>query len=158
MTLTESLLPRLSEWHPAGAGRHSWAENFQAAGWTVSVSADRADSLSCLVWELALTRTGDPRTAMTLKDWADAIAARASGLMEPLAVYEVDETRGEAILRSTKPTNKGENLAYFEVHLTGLANAVVRRFNASTVEPGRSQTAFALTHESLAKLAGDIAG
>ena len=158
MTLTESLLRKLSDWRPAGAGRHSWAESFPGQGWLVRLSADRADSLACLVWELALTRTQEPPAELTLKGWAEAIAARVGGLMEPLVVYEVDETRGEAILRSKLPTQKGDALSYYEVHLAGLNSAVARRFAASQSVPGRTQAAFALTHESLARLAGDIAG
>lgn len=158
MTLPETLLPKLSDWHPAGAGRHSWAETFPAAGWTVRVAADKADTLSCLVWELTLVRTGDAPAGLALKDWAAAVAARVSGLMEPLKVHEVDEARQEAVLRSTAPAKKGDALAYYEVRLSGLHSAVVRRFTASKTAPGRSQVAFAVTHEVLAKLAGDIAG
>jgi hypothetical protein len=158
MTLTESLLPKLSEWRPSGAGRHSWAETFPDAGWLVRVSADKADSLSCLVWEITLTRTGEPPAGLTLAGWARAAAARVGGLMEPLAVHEIDETGGVAILRSTAPAKKGEALAYYEVRLAGVASAVVRRFTATKSAPGRSQVAFALTHETIAKLAGDVAG
>src|SRR4051794_10149352 len=114
MTLTESLLPKLSDWLPAGAGRHSWSESFPAEGWTVAITADKADSLSCLVWELTLARTADASAGLALKSWAAAIAQRVSGLMEPLAVYEVDQTRNEAVLRSEEPSRKGEALAYYE--------------------------------------------
>src|SRR5215212_6644076 len=161
MTLTESLLPKLSDWRPAGAGRHSWAESFPAQGWLVRLAADKTDSLSCLVWELTLIRMGEmgePARGLTLKEWATAAAARVGGLMEPLVVHEIDETRGEAVLRSTAPAKKGEVLAYYEVRLHGLTSAVVRRYAASKVESGRAQVAFPLTHEALAKLAGDVAG
>lgn len=158
MTLAESLLPRLSEWRPAGGGRHSWAEAFPAAGWTVGLAADKADTLSCLAWELALTRTAEPPDGLSLKGWAAAVAARVTGLMEPLTVHEVDEARQEAILRSAAPAKKGEWVSYYEVRLTGLKSAVVRRLTATRAEPGRDQVAFAVTHETLAKLAGDIAG
>ena len=157
MTLTESLLPKLSDWLPAGGGRHSWSESFPAAGWTVGITADKADSLSCLVWELALTRTAEAPTSLSLKSWAAMIAERVSGLLEPLAIYEVDEARNEAILRSEEPSRKGEALAYYEVRLVGLSCATVRRFASTRTTPGRTQVAFAITHETLAKLAGDIA-
>lgn len=158
MTLTESLLPKLSDWLPAGAGRHSWSESFPSEGWTVGITADKADSLSCLVWELALARTADAPAGLSLKSWATSIAERVSGLMEPLTIYEVDETRNEAILRSEVPSRKGEALAYYEVRLMGLSLATVRRFASVRTAPGRTQVSFAITHESLAKLAGDIAG
>jgi hypothetical protein len=158
MTLTESLLPKLSDWLPAGAGRHSWATAFPAEGWTVRIAADKADTLSCLVWELNLSRTSEPPPGLTVRRWATVIAERVHGLMEPLEVYEVDETRGEAILRSAPPAKQGEALAYYEVILSGLTSATVRRFTAARNTSGRNQTPFALTHEVLAKLAGDIAG
>ena len=158
MTLAESLLPKLSEWRPAGDGRHSWAAAFPAAGWTVRLAADRADTLSCLVRELALARTAEPPAGLTLRGWAAAVAERVTGLLEPLKIYEVDETRNEAVLRSEAPAKKGVALAYYEVRLTGLTAATVRRFTGSKTEGGRTQVAFALTHEALAKLAGDIAG
>lgn len=156
MTLAETLLPKLADWRPAGEGRHSWSESFPAAGWTVHLAADKADTLSCLVWELTLVRTGDAPAGQTLKAWATAVADRVTGLMESLKLYEVDETRQEAILRSETPAKKGDRRAYYEVRLHGLTRAVVRRFAATA--HGREQVAFATTHEVLAKLAGDIAG
>jgi hypothetical protein len=124
----------------------------------VTLTADRADTLSCLVWELTLARTGAAPEGLTLRGWAEGIAARATGLLEPLKLLEVDDARNEAVLRSTAPARKGERVAYYEVRLHGLDRAVVRRFSADRTKTGREQTAFALTHEVLAKLAGDIAG
>ncbi len=158
MTLPETLLPKLGEWHPAGVGRHSWSETLPGAGWTVQIAADKNDSLSTLVWELALVRTAEPPTGLTLKTWASSIALRTSGLLEPLTVHEIDDTQHEAILRSQAPAVRGEALSYYEVRLSGLSNAVVRRYTASKTEGGRNQVGYALTHEVLAKLAGDIAG
>jgi hypothetical protein len=62
------------------------------------------------------------------------------------------------VLRSDAPSKKGEKLAYYEIVLSGLDAAVVRRFTASKAVPVREQVAFALTHEILARLAGDVAG
>jgi hypothetical protein len=153
MTLRESLLARLSEWLPAGAGRHSMTHT--DAGHTVGLTADRADSLSCLVWELAVAPT-EP-TTVAVREWAAAVATRATGLMEPLTVHEIDAGRGEAVLRSTAPSANGGALAYYEVNLHADGRAVVRRFHGSKATPGREQVAFALTHEVVAKLAEDIA-
>lgn len=155
MTLPELLLAKLSDWRPAGAGRHTWSE--AVGGWEVRLAADKTDSLSCLLWEMTLTRAGDPPAGLTAAGWAAAVAARVTGLMEPLKVHEVDSTRHEAVLRSTAPARRGEALAYYEVHLTGVTAAAVRRYAAGAAT-GRTQVAFALTHEVVAKLAGDIAG
>src|SRR5690242_4190260 len=112
MTLPERLLPRLSEWQPAGAGRHSLAAAVPEAGWTVGLTADKADTLSCLVWELALTRTGATPKGLTVRAWAEGVAARATGLLEPLRLIEVDDARNEAVLRSSSPAKKGDLVAY----------------------------------------------
>jgi hypothetical protein len=158
MTLTENLLRKLSEWRPSGDGRHSWAGAFPTAGWTVRLAADKTDTLSCLVWELTLTRTGDAPKGFTLKAWAAQVADRVTGLLELLKLHEVDETQQEAVLRSESPASKGDALSYYEIRLSGLTTAVVRRYSASKTVSGRTQISFALTHETLAKLAGDIAG
>ncbi len=155
MTLTETLLPKLSEWRPAGGGRHTWSDT--VAGWAVHLAADKTDSLSCLVWELSLTRVSDAPAGLTNASWAAATSKRVTGLMEPLKVHEVDVTRDEALLRSAAPARRGEALAYYEILLHGVTRAVVRRYAAGPI-PGREQVAFALTHEVLAKLVGDIAG
>lgn len=158
MTLAEKLLPKLSEWKPIGSGRHAWSETFPQAGWSASLTADAVDTMSCLVWELTLMRMGDAPHDAALPTWAAAVADRATGLMEPLKVHEVDTTHGEAVLRSESPAKKGESLAYFEVRLSGVGKAVVRRFKAAKGTSGREQVAFALTHEVIAKLVGDIVG
>ena len=158
MTLADTLQPRLASWRPSGDGRHSWRETVPEAGWTVRLAADHTDTVGCLTWELALTRTAEPPAGLTLKGWAAGIADRVSGLMEDLKVIEVDETRDEAVLRSDEPTAKGDDRLYYEVHLRGLTEATVRRFKGSRAAARREQVAFAVTHEVLAKLAGDIAG
>ena len=158
MTLAEKLLPKLSEWTPSGDGRHSCAVALPECGWTVQVSADKVDSLSALLWELTLTRTADAPAGLNLKEWAAGVADRVGGLLEDLKLHEVDTSRDEAVLRSEAPAKKGGTLAYYEIVLHGLNAAVVRRYSATKAVPGREQVAFALTHELLAKLAGDIAG
>ena len=111
------------------------------------------------MWELILTRTSEVPAGLTLKGWADGIAARVSGLMEDLKVLEVDDVRQEALLRSDGPTAKGDDRLYYEVHLRGLTHATVRRYKGSrTAGTRREQVAFALTHEVLAKLVEDVAG
>ncbi len=157
MTLAERLLPRLSEWSPSGEGRHSFSAALPEAGWNVQISADKVDTLSCLLWELTLNRSGGSPD-FSIKEWANSVADRVGGLLEEIKLHEVDSGRNEAILRSVAPTRKGDQVAYYEVRLVGINSASVRRFSAAKAVTGREQIAFALTHESLAKLAGDIAG
>jgi len=122
----------------------------------VSVTADRSDELGCLLWETTTRRSAGPREE-PLRAWADRVAQRVTGLLEPLAVVEVDVQRDEAILRSDEPARRGDDLFYYEVALKGAGEAAVRRYHSSS-QPGtrREQVPFALTHESLAKLLGDV--
>ncbi len=156
--MTEKLLQKLNEWQPRGSGRHSLMATIPEIGWSVNLVADQTDSLSCLVWELTLTRTNPAPDGLTLRSWAENIANRVTGLLEPLKLLEVDETRQEAILRSAAPTKKGASLTYYEVHLSGTHRAILRRFEGSHEYVGRYQRPYALTYEALAKLAGDITG
>jgi hypothetical protein len=159
MTRNETLLKKLADWHPPATGRHILAVPDEGSGWTVTLTADRCDALGCLVWELVVRRS-TPATATggnALSAWAERIAGRVTGLLEPLKVVEVDVGRDEALLRSDTPAQCGDKRFYYEVHLRGTGQAVVRRYQG-THQPGarREQVAFALTHEALAKLAGDL--
>ena len=159
MTLAEALRVRLANWRPLGEGRHSWSEAFPEQGWTVRITADQTDLIGCLVWELSLTREAEPPAGLTLADWARGIADRVGGLLEDLAVIEVNDPSREALLRSDAPTARGDDRFYYEVHLTGLTTATVRRFRGNRSGGSRrEQVAFALTHEVLANLVGDVAG
>lgn len=157
MTLNETLLQKLSEWHPTGPGRHVLAALAPEAGWTATIAADRTDATGCMIWEVALSRTGAVPANLTLRSWAELAAKRTTGLLESLAVYEIDDGRGEAILRSQTPTQRAGQVGFYEVVLRGTASATLCRYTASH-QPGshRQQVAFALTHEAMAKVAEDL--
>jgi hypothetical protein len=155
MTLDETLLQKLAKWRPTG--RQTLEVAAADAAWRVSVSADRCDELGCLAWELTLRPTTAPAGPVAVRDWAERVAARATGLLEHLKVVEIDAPRGLAQLRSEEPARKGDDLFYYELLLGGNGNVSVRRFHAHR-SPGtrREQVAFALTHEALAKLVRDL--
>lgn len=147
------LREKLSEWTVDG-GRQS--ASFALDGWTVTVNADLNAPIAGLVWDLALS--GGPSAKPGVKAWGEAVAKSASGLMESLRLIEADASRDEAVLRSDKPSRMENEVSYYEVLLHGLTQATVRRFKADTkAGTPREQVAFAITHESLAKLAADIA-
>jgi hypothetical protein len=156
MTLDETLLQRLAEWRPAGEGRQTLNLPGEGSGWRIALTADRCDDLGCLTWELQLTRTAPAVDGGTLRAWAEQSASRVTGLLEALQVVEVDEARGEALLRSDEPRRRGENLFYYEVLLRSTREALVRRYQAVSLAGRREQVAFALTHEVLAKLVTDL--
>jgi hypothetical protein len=158
MTLNETLLEKLAEWR-SGPGRQTLTVPDGGAGWTVALTADRADELGCLVWEMTLRRSTPlaGKDADALRAWAERAAGRARGLLEMLKVIEVDAERDEAILRSDTPAAKADDRYYYEVHLHGRGVAEIRRYRGSLAATGkREQIAFALTHEALARLAADL--
>ena len=159
MNLAEILQQKLSEWRPAGEGRHSWAETFPDRGWAVRVEADRTDTLGCQVWEVVCDRVAAPAdTSLTLSAWAARIADSVGGFSDKLKVVEIDDLQSAALLRSDRPVARGTDLLYFEVRLTGLGRATVRRFKADhTTGTRREQIPYVVTHEGLAKMVTDIA-
>jgi len=129
------------------------------SGWTAVVHADRCETLGCLVREVTLKHAPAEGTSLPpLKDWANRVATKATGLLEPLRVLEVDEGRQTALLRSNDPSRRGEDVSYYELLLEGAGTATFRRYHASRTTGGRrDQVAFAFTHEALAKLIADVA-
>jgi hypothetical protein len=152
MTLENTLLEKLSEWQPP-PGRNSLHLN--TAGWSITVQADRSDALGCLVWELQLQRDGTAEVDVAA--WAAATADRITGLTEPLKVIEIDASRRQAQLRSEAPLQRGTKRLYYELLLSGLGGAILKRFQCSDAHTAREQVPFAITHETLARLAGDVA-
>ena len=157
MTLAEQLHRGLSDWRPTGSGRQTL--DVPAHGWTATVSAESTDTVGCNAWEMILARTGPTPDGQTLAGWADGTAKRVSGLLERLTVIEVDDTHDTATLRSDVPTARGDSSGFYEVTLTGTTRASLTRWQADKATGGkRTRVPFPVTHEALAKAAGDIAG
>ena len=155
MTLAEIVREKLAE-APCHTGRHDLG--MSGAGWSLTLSLDRHDELGCLIWELALGRTTPAPAGETLRSWAERVSRQATGLLEPLAVLEIDELGNEALLRSNSPSRRKDMLAYYELLLRGTSSALLRRFQSAAdgTSGKRAQAAFALTRDALAKLADDL--
>jgi hypothetical protein len=158
MTLEETVLEKLAEWHPPPEGRQTLIVPHESCGWTASVTAERHDNLGCALWELSLLRTKPlaEGNQQAMSSWAERIAGQVTGLLEPLRVVEIDVQRAEAQLRSNEPTRRKDDLYYYEVVLKGTQQATMRRFHASEKLSRREQVPFTLTHESVAKLTADL--
>jgi hypothetical protein len=155
MSLDGLLLEKLARWRPDG--RQVLDVNDPDSQWALAVTADAADIVGCRLWELTLRRTGNAPLNTDLKKRAEAVAARVTGLMEPLRVIEVDEPRGVALVRSASPTVRGEIVSYYELLLNADQSITMRRFEGPHGEEKRRlQIAFALTGDSLAKLVSDL--
>jgi hypothetical protein len=157
MTLEETVLQKLASRPPQTSDRQTIGICDDAAGWLVSLSVDRGDELSCALWEMSQSSPRPPSESGTdLKGWSEKVVGQVRGLLEPLAVIEIDAQRNEALLRSNQPTARENDRYYYEVLLKGGGHALVRRYRGSTEAGRRTQVPFTLTHEAIAKLAADL--
>ena len=155
MTLAAALLPRLSDWRPAGEGRHRHAVALPGRGYTLHLDADRVESLGARLWELQLGP--DAAGDRDLKVWSGRVAGRATGLLELLTPLEVDDRQGIALLRSKEPARSGVEVGYYEVELRRDGAAAVRRYHNRYGDGARrEQVPFTVTHEALVKLVNDL--
>jgi hypothetical protein len=153
MSLDELLQAKLAEWRP-DTGRQTLTLADEAPGWKAALTADCSDQVGCRVWDLTLSRE---TPVPDLRAWAARVAARATGLLEPLSLLELDAAQNTAVLRSQAPAKRGEALHYYEVLLRGQGEANVRRYQATRDGTRRrEQVAFALTHEALGKFVRDL--
>ncbi len=152
MNLEKALLENLAEWRPYGP-REALSVAPADSGWKIALTAEAVDALAATWWEVGLTRTA-PFPAHSLKDRAERIAGRVTGLLEPLRVVELDG--GLAQLRSGAPLLRGDARLYYEVLLQQDGTTTVRRYDAPRSATRREQVGFTLTHEALAKLVGDL--
>src|SRR5262245_52490973 len=129
MTLDETVLQKLAEWRPTSEGRSMLTIPDEGTGWTVSLTADRCDDLGCRLWEVQVRRTREAGPGITLQNWANRVAEEVTGLLEPLRVVEIDMQRHEAQLRSDEPTQRKDNLYYYELVLRGTKEASLRRYH-----------------------------
>jgi hypothetical protein len=152
------VLQKLADWRPGGE-RETLKIIPDDSPWSLHLTGDHADAFSCQAWELTVRRQ-PPLSAdspLDLKSWASRISQRATGLLENLTVLEIDPARKEAILRSSEPARRGDNVQYYELLLQAAGEATLRRFQANREGQGRrEQIVFALTHEALAKLSADL--
>jgi hypothetical protein len=158
MSLAEALLEKLVDWRPAGEGRQVTSIGLPDHGWTVGVAADRADSVGCRLNLIEAPRTNAvAEDDAALEAHARRVAERATGLLEPLRLVEVDRPRHVALLRSEAPAGKGDAVQYYEVKFAGSNRVTVERFKANRTGPaGREPIPFSLTHEAIAKLVDDL--
>ena len=156
MTLDETLLRKLADWRP-DTTRQTLTVSAADSGWAIELTADRVETLGTRLWEVGLRRTAPAATPVPLAEQAARIAARVTGLLEPLRLVEVDATRDVAQLRSTSPAARGEELAYYEVVRHGDGTTQLRRYQHGQATGKRQQVPFTLTNEALAKLVADLA-
>src|SRR4051794_1882041 len=132
MTLAEALLQKLARWRPDN-GRQTLEVTSPEAGWVVALTAGQVEVLGCRLWDITLKRQGE-LPPLDLDTRAREVASRVTGLLEPLRLLEVDQARGEALLRSDSPGRWGEGLFYYEVLLRADGVITLRRYQAPSKE------------------------
>lgn len=152
MTPASTLLKSLAEL-PVLPGRSVFHVPF--GDWDIRLVMERKESLGCLLQELSVSRKGTQEGEPSA--WAARVAARATGLLEPLSVLEIDKERRQALLRSTTPAHGETGPQYYELLLDGVQSAKLRRFQGSNAaHVARKQIAFGVTFDALAKLVADL--
>ena len=152
MTLENMLRQQLNDPDPGGF-------HLDAAEWRLTVAAEKRDSLSCALNELALERSTPIKEE--LHAWATRVAERVTGLIEPLKLVEVDQPVGKALLRSETPTMRDGKSFYYELLLerTSRTSASLRRYAGDrTGGEKRAAVPFVLTNDAIVKVVADIVG
>ncbi len=150
MTLAKNLKSQLND--PGGASSDTVSAT--SGPWQATATTAHRDKIGVEVKELVVERSapgpGDVGT------WAGNFADRARGLLEPLALQEVDKSGDAALVRSAPPSPSEGGADYYEVKMHGTQKASVKRYHA---EGGKRQDVpFTLTHEGLGRLVDDLTG
>lgn len=154
MSRTNSLLKTLSELNASGAFPQRLLLRDPSIAATIEMDVHRLDSLSIQLTMLRVT----PEQAMkvTLKDKAAHLSERITGLMEKLSVIEIDDSRGEALLRSDSPVANEDQRLYYELLAQRQGATTLHRYQGSMLRSQRKEVPFVLTREALAKLITDL--
>jgi len=150
MTLESTLRQQLNN-------LESGSRTFALGDWTLRLTVEKNDSLSCALTELALEHAAP--IGEEVDTWANRIAGSATGLLEPLRLIELDRPVGKALLRSESPAKREGKAYYYELLLERAAGsrAVLHRYAGQFGAP-REKVSFVVTHDGLIKLVGDIVG
>lgn len=155
MSRTNTLLDTIRELKASGAFPQRLLLRDSALAATVEMEVHQLDRLSIEMSMLRVT----PELGMeaSLRDRAQALARKVTGLMEKLSAIEIDETRGEAMLRSDTPMAQEHDRLFYELILNRQGVTTLHRYLGSIVKSGRREVPFTLTREALAKLIADLA-
>lgn len=156
MSHTNSLLKTLSELKASGTFPQRLLLRDLAVAATIEMDVHQLDSLSI---QLSMLRVSpEQATKSALKDKAADLSQRVTGLMEKLKVVEIDDSRGEALLRSDSPVANDDQRLYYELLAQRQGSTTLYRYQGSMLRSHRKEVPFVLTREALAKLIADLVG
>jgi hypothetical protein len=125
---------------------------------TLTLQLTALDSVGLAFTELEFgTRKRTEWTPDAIKSWGDNLSTRATYLMEPLVMLELDAAEGEVQLRSQFPTSRAEKRFYYEVRINKQGALHLARFAFDEATRRRIPVTCQMTREVLERLADDIA-
>ncbi|WP_166819976.1 hypothetical protein [Thalassoroseus pseudoceratinae] len=142
-----------------GPGPQSFSLQHAGPDADLTVSLSAIDTLSCSVCSI---RADVPSVAnlgtSQLKNWADALSQRVTYLLEDIGPVEFDPNSGQALLRSTKPSDDGSTKRYYELVLSTSSNGSFEfaRYETIAGQPGRHPVDMQLTREVVDRLLNDF--
>lgn len=139
-----------------GAGTISLTD---ATGNQLDLAYASLDSMSCAMEELRLSLPGlANQSFQVIEDWAKALSSRITYLLEQIGPLEFDPQAGEAMIRSTKPSQLPHGTVYYEFLLKSASgnSVTLKRYEAKAGQPGRHAVTMKLTHEVLVRLVQDM--
>lgn len=155
MSRTNTLLSTLQELKASGAFPQRMLVRDVSVAATVEMDVHQLDRLSI---ELSMIRVTPEKSAtFKLGERATLLAGKVTGLMETLNVIEIDDSRGEALLRSDVPLAEDTKRLYYELLVQQNGTTTLHRYQGSMVKTSRQEIPFSLTREALAKLIQDVA-
>ncbi len=158
MSFTPSIEDALNS-VPTGVGSQSVSISHTNPQADLTVSLSAIDTLSCSVRAI---EADVPSVATTnpdqLKSWADSLSQRLSYLLEDIGPVEFDPNSGQALLRSTKPSNDGTTKRYYELILSANSSGsfVFQRYESIAGQHGRQPVDMQLTREVVSRLLNDL--
>lgn len=124
---------------------------------TLTLQLTALDTVGLAFTELEFaTRKRTEWTTDAIKTWGDNLSARATYLMEPLVMLELDAAEGEVQLRSQSPTNRAEKRSYYEVRINTRGTLRLARFTFDEATRRRTPATCQMTREVVERLADDI--
>jgi hypothetical protein len=157
MTLKDKLtkqLEQLSEIAALGAGPQHVA--LEHDGRRLECDLEALDRLGCAVTRLSVSSPALAAASLDrLESIGQALAAKLTYLLEPIAVLETDADEQTVQMRSQPPQRHDKQSHYYEL-LVGRGRLELHRYAKDSGQPRRCVAAH-LTREVLQRLAGDLA-
>jgi hypothetical protein len=132
-----------------------WAAS--GGGPTVEVDFTAVDLLGCALRELRIAAHElKDAPVERLKAWADELCRKVTYLLEHIGPLEVDAEAQTVLIRSTPPSQKPAQTAFYEILVKAPGTLSLRRYIRAAGEPDRQPCDIRVTHEVLVKLVGDL--